>query len=294
MGCAGRELVRGDGAMTPAARHAPPSGPAQPAAGPNGASDSDGALYEAVGIHKRFGQQVVLERIDLRFDANRLSGIIGPNGAGKTTLFNVLTGELKPDRGTVRFKGNDITGASPHRIAAMGASRSFQVMKLFDEYTAIDNVIVALPEVRRRRFDAARNVSRDAGLADLGHDLLARVGLQDDAGTRASSLPYGKRRALDIAVALASRPEILFLDEPTQGLGTEQMATLAELIRSLRGTVTMVVIEHDMRFLFQLADTISVVHWGQVIAAGTPAELMQNDWVRASSLRGADAGASDG
>ena len=263
-------------------------------AGPNGAGGGDVPLYEAAGIHKRFGQQVVLERIDLRFESNRLSGIIGPNGAGKTTLFNVLTGELKPDRGTVRFKGRDITGASPDRITAMGASRSFQVMKLFDEYTALENVVVALPEVRRQRFNVARNVSLDTGLADLGHHVLARVGLQDDAGTRASSLPYGKRRALDIAVALASRPEVLFLDEPTQGLGTEQMDTLAGLIRSLKSTVTMVVIEHDMRFLFGLADTISVVHWGQVIAAGTPTELMANEWVRASGLGGMDAGASDG
>ena len=275
------------------ARSARRRGATLPAAGPNGAHDGDAALYQAVGIHKRFGQQVVLERVDLRFESNQLSGIIGPNGAGKTTLFNVLTGDLKPDRGTVRFKGLDITGASPHRITAMGASRSFQVMKLFDEYTALENVVVALPEVRRRRFNVARNVSCDTDLADLGHEVLERVGLQDDALTRASDLPYGKRRALDIAVALAGRPEILFLDEPTQGLGTEQMDTLAGLIRSLKSTVTMVVIEHDMRFLFGLADTISVVHWGQVIAAGTPTELMRNEWVRASGLGGADAGASD-
>ena len=294
-GRAARDSVGGRGAMTRDANRTRRPGTPQPAVAlPNGVRQGDTPLYEAVGIHKRFGQQVVLERVDLRFESNKLSGIIGPNGAGKTTLFNVLTGELRPDRGTVRFKGLDITGAPPDRITAMGASRSFQVMKLFDEYTALENVVVALPEVRGRRFDVARNISLDRGLADLGHDVLARVGLQDDAATRASSLPYGKRRALDIAVALAGRPEVLFLDEPTQGLGTEQMDTLAGLIRSLKGTVTMVVIEHDMRFLFHLADTISVVHWGQVIAAGTPAELMQNDWVRASGLSGVDMGASDG
>ena len=281
--------------MTRAARDSRGRGTAPSAvAGSAGAGNGDVPLYEAVGIHKRFGQQVVLERVDLRFESNKLSGIIGPNGAGKTTLFNVLTGELKPDRGTVRFKGRDVTGAPPERITAMGASRSFQVMKLFDEYTALENVVVALPEVRGQRFNVARNVSCDTALTDLGHDVLARVGLQDDAGTRASSLPYGKRRALDIAVALASGPEVLFLDEPTQGLGSEQMETLAGLILSLKSTVTMVVIEHDMRFLFGLADTISVVHWGQVIAAGTPAELMQNEWVRASGLGAVDAGASNG
>ena len=251
-------------------------------------------LFEAAGIHKRFGHRVVLERIDLRFEPNQLSGIIGPNGAGKTTLFNVLTGQLKPDRGRVRFRGADITGRPPHEIAAMGASRSFQVMDLFDEYTALQNVIVALPQVRRRRFNMARNISLDRGLAALGAEVLGRVGLQDDARTPARDLPYGKRRALDIAVALAGRPEILFLDEPTQGLAPEQMDTLADLIHSLRSTVTVVVIEHDMRFLFQLADTISVVQWGQVIASGTPADLMRDPWVRASSVERSRRGASDG
>ena len=251
-------------------------------------------LFEAAGIHKRFGHRVVLERIDLRFEPNQLSGIIGPNGAGKTTLFNVLTGQLKPDRGKVRFRGADITGRPPHQIAAMGASRSFQVMDLFDEYTALQNVIVALPQVRRRRFNMTRNISLDRDLGALGAEVLGRVGLQDDAQTPARDLPYGKRRALDIAVALAGGPEILFLDEPTQGLAPEQMDTLAELIHSLRSAVTVVVIEHDMSFLFQLADTISVVQWGQVIAAGTPSELMQNPWVRASSIGRSRRGASDG
>lgn len=251
-------------------------------------------LFEAAGIHKRFGHRVVLERIDLRFEPNEITGIIGPNGAGKTTLFNVLTGQLKPDRGKVRFKGIDITGRPPHEIAAMGASRSFQVMDLFDEYTALQNVIVALPEVRGLRFNVTRNISLDKSLTALGTNVLGRVGLQDDAGTPARDLPYGKRRALDIAVALASRPQILFLDEPTQGLAPEQMDTLAELVHSLKSTVTVVVIEHDMSFLFQLADIISVVQWGQVIAAGTPSELMQNPWVRASGIGRSRPGLSDG
>ena len=175
----------------------------------------------------------------------------------------------------------------------MGASRSFQVMDLFDEYTTLQNVMVALPEMRRLRFNVARNVSLDNDMASLGIEVLARVGLQDDAETPARDLPYGKRRALDIAVALAGRPEILFLDEPTQGLAPEQMDTLAELIRSLKNTLTVVVIEHDMSFLFHLADTISVVQWGQVIAAGTPTELMQNPWVRASGIGRSRPGAFD-
>ncbi len=242
------------------------------------------ALFEAADIHKRFGHQVVLERVDIRFEANTLSGIMGPNGAGKTTLFNVLTGEHKPDRGRVLFDGQDITGQRPDQIAKRGISRSFQTMNLFDEYTALENIVVALPGVRERRHDMVHSVALDDDLAERGMEVLARVGLENDSHVPAASLPYGKRRALDIGVALAPGPQILFLDEPTQGLGGEQIGSLAELVQTLRETVTMVIIEHDMSFLFRLADVISVVHWGQVIAQGTPAELMRNKWVTASNL----------
>lgn len=247
-------------------------------------SQASAVLFEATDIHKRFGHQVVLERVDISFEANTLSGIMGPNGAGKTTLFNVLTGEHKPDRGSVVFDGTDITGQRPDQIARRGVSRSFQIMNLFDEYTVLENVVVALPEVRHGRHDMVHSVSLDADLTERGMAVLEKVGLADDAHIEAENLPYGKRRALDIGVALATGPKILFLDEPTQGLGGEQISSLAELVESLRDTVTMVIIEHDMSFLFRLADTISVVHWGQVIAAGTPAELMRNKWVTASNL----------
>lgn len=241
-------------------------------------------LFEATDIHKRFGQQVVLEHIDVRFRAGQLSGIMGPNGAGKTTLFNVLTGSHKPDRGRVLFDGSDITGKSPSEITKLGIARSFQVMSLFDEYTALENVVVALPPVRRHRFNVIHNVPLDDELTERAVQILDKVGLAADARTEARNLPYGKRRALDIGVALASSPTILFLDEPTQGLGTEQVARLADLVASLKDAVTIVIIEHDMSFLFGLADTIAVVHWGQVIAEGTPQELMENKWVTASNL----------
>lgn len=242
------------------------------------------SLFEARHIHKRFGQQVVLENIDLRFAPFQISGIMGPNGAGKTTLFNVLTGQYKPDRGQVIFDGNDITGLPEHVIAGKGISRSFQIMNLFDDYTALENIMVALPQIRKRRFNITRNVAHDQEFVSRGHETLASVGLANDAHIEAKNLPYGKRRALEIGVALATKPKLLFLDEPTQGLGSEQINHLAELIESLKDKVTMVIIEHDMSFLFRLADTISVVHWGQVITQGTPKELMQNKWVTASSL----------
>jgi branched-chain amino acid transport system ATP-binding protein len=242
------------------------------------------ALFEARGLAKRFGDAVVLEDITLAFEAGRLSGIMGPNGAGKTTCFNCLTGRYKPDRGEVWFAGENITGLAPRDIARRGIARSFQIMNLFDEYSALENVLVALPGLRGRGFDVLGDLARQSALGDEAATVLAKVGLRGKARETAKRLPYGERRALEIAVALAARPRLLFLDEPTAGLGAEATARLADLIESLKREVTIVVIEHDMRFLFRLADRISVIHWGQVIAAGTPAELRANPWVQRSNL----------
>lgn len=244
------------------------------------------ALFEARGLHKRFGRQVVLERIDLCFEAGRLSGIMGPNGAGKTTCFNVLTGRYKPDRGSVLLDGEDITGLAPHRIVARGVSRSFQIMNLFDEYTALDNVLVALPEIRARGFSMTHAIDADSAARDRAVEVLRRVGLQGRERENVRRLSYGERRALEIGVALATGPRLLFVDEPTAGLGTAATARLAELIEELKEHTTIVMIEHDMRFLFRLADRISVIHWGQVIAEGTPDELRENPWVQRSNLGG--------
>jgi branched-chain amino acid transport system ATP-binding protein len=244
------------------------------------------ALFEARHLHKRFGRQVVLEDISLAFDEGRLAGIMGPNGAGKTTCFNVLTGRYRADRGEVVFAGKSITGLAPRQIARRGISRSFQIMNLFNDYSALDNVLVALPDVRRRGFDGWRDLGAATTAQEKAATTLARVGLTGKEWTAAKSLSYGDRRALEIAVALAAEPRLLFLDEPTAGLGSEGTARLADLITELKRTLTIVVIEHDMKFLFGLADRISVIHWGQVIAEGTPAELRENSWVRRSILGG--------
>ncbi|MDF2781748.1 MAG: transporter ATP-binding protein [Geminicoccaceae bacterium] len=242
------------------------------------------ALFEARHLHKRFGAQVVLEEINLSFEAGKLSGIMGPNGAGKTTCFNVLTGRYRPDRGQVLFEGHDITGLPPRKIAALGVSRSFQLISLFDDFSVRENVLIALPEVRAQGFNLTRDLLTDRAALERASAVLARVGLAGKETLRAKDLSYGERRALEIGVALATEPRILFLDEPTSGLGTAGTLRLAELVGALKQHYTLVVIEHDMRFLFRLADRISVIHWGQVIAEGTPDELRANPWVRASQL----------
>jgi len=245
------------------------------------------ALFEATQLHKRFGDQVVLESISLSFEEGQLTGIMGPNGAGKTTCFNVLTGRYKPDRGRVVFAGEDITGQSPAQIARKGLSRSFQIMNLFNDDTALDNVLIGLPAVRAQGFSMWRDLGANDAAREQAHAVLERVGLGAQADTPARRLSYGERRALEIGVALAAQPRLLFLDEPTAGLGAEGTARLAELIAQLKRQLTIVIIEHDMNFLFRLADRISVIHWGQVIAEGTPDALRENPWVQRSNLAAA-------
>jgi len=241
-------------------------------------------LFEAVGLHKRFGDRVVLEAIDLAFDAGSLTGIMGPNGAGKTTCFNCLTGMYAPNRGEIRMDGQSIAGRSPDEVTRLGVARSFQAINLFDDDSALDNVVVALPRMRKRSFDAWRDRARDTSARDEAASILDRVGLRGRESVRAKDLAYGERRALEIGLALATSPRILFLDEPTSGLGANGTARLLDLVSEIKRTLTLVIIEHDMRFLFRLADQINVIHWGQVIARGTPDALRDNDWVRRSAL----------
>ena len=242
------------------------------------------ALFKAEALHMRFGRRVVLERVDLKVEENMFAGIIGPNGAGKTTCFNVLTGRYRPSRGRITFAGEDITGMTPQRIAQKGLARSFQIMSLFDEYSARDNVVQALPDMRAMAWRTDYPVASDRHLSTAADEVLESVGLGARPHVRAKDLPYGDRRALEIAVALASRPRILFLDEPTSGLGASGRARLRNLLMRLKGTLTIVAIEHDLELLFSLADRVSVIQWGQVIAEGTPAELRADPWVRRSNL----------
>lgn len=242
------------------------------------------ALFRAEGIQKRFGARVVLENISLSIEVGTVHGIMGPNGAGKTTCFHVLTGHHSPDAGSITFDGRDITGLKPHVIARLGVSRSFQMMNLFDDAVVIENVMLALPAFRAISGRPFRDCFGDSHLIDAALAVLDQVGLGDRAWHNAKSLSYGDRRALEIAVALAAAPRILFLDEPTAGLGAKATQNLAQLIRRLRQRYTICLIEHDMRFLFELADRISVIHWGQVIAEGTPEALKANKWVARSAL----------
>ncbi|HEV8308821.1 MAG TPA: ABC transporter ATP-binding protein [Methylomirabilota bacterium] len=242
------------------------------------------AVLETRGLRKAFGGHVVLEDVNLAFAANRLSALIGPNGAGKTTCFNLLSGLLAPDRGQIRFKGRDITPLPPDRRARLGICRSFQILTLFDDYTVLENVRVAVPGLRARGFDLWTPAPALSQAEDKAARIIRLIGLGGREHVAARYLSYGQRRLLEIGLALAGEPEVLLLDEPTSGLGARPMETLRDLVKMLSAELTIVVIEHDMNFVLSLSDHIAVLHRGTVIAEGPPEAVRDNAEVREAYL----------
>jgi branched-chain amino acid transport system ATP-binding protein len=241
-------------------------------------------VLETVGLRKAFGGHVVLDGVNLAFAPRRLSALIGPNGAGKTTCFNLLSGFLAPDGGEIRFKGSPIGGLSPDRRARLGICRSFQILTLFDDYTVLENVRVAVPPLRARGFDCWRPASGLAEAEDRAAAVIRRVGLAGREHVAARYLSYGQRRLLEIGLALAGEPEVLLLDEPTTGLGARPMETLRDLVQSLAERLTIVVIEHDMDFVLSLSHHVAVLHRGAVIAEGPPEAIRDHAEVREACL----------
>lgn len=241
-------------------------------------------ILETRGVSKAFGGHQVLADVSLRFEAHRLSSVIGPNGAGKTTCFNLLTGFLRPDAGAVLFKGRDISALPPERRARLGICRSFQILNLFDDYTVLENVRVAVPAMRRRGFDLWTPAGRLSEAEDKAARIIRLVGLAGREHVAAKFMSHGQRRLLEIGVALAGEPELLLMDEPTSGLGSRPMETLRDLVQKLAQDITVVVIEHDMNFVLSLSQHIAVLHRGTVIAEGPPEAIRDNAEVREAYL----------
>ena len=227
-------------------------------------------MIETSELRREFGGIKALAGVSLKVAEGERRAIIGPNGAGKTTLFNVLTGELEPTAGEVRLAGENVTGRRPHELARRGVARMYQRNELFDPLSARDNVAIAVaaaagPYRPFRSPPASELVAAD--------ELLERVGLGARAATPARALSHGERRQLELAVALARRPRVLLLDEPTAGMSPTETARITELIASLDRSLTLVIVEHDMDVVFRLAERITVLHEGRVIAEGTPAQV---------------------
>ena len=242
------------------------------------------ALLEIEGLTKRFGGVVASDAITFAVPAGELHAIIGPNGAGKTTLIGELAGEIAPDAGRIRFDGGDITALPTWRRSALGLARSFQITSLFPDFTALDNVALAVQARSGHSFRFWRDARQETGLRAPAQAALARVGLAERAHVLVSKLSHGEHRQLEIAMALATRPRMLLLDEPMAGMGPEESARMVGTLRALKQSLTILLIEHDMETVFALADRISVLVYGRLIASGAPAEIRANAEVRRAYL----------
>jgi branched-chain amino acid transport system ATP-binding protein len=241
-------------------------------------------LLRIEGLGKRFGGVIATDDLTLDVMAAELHAIIGPNGAGKTTLIGQLAGEIEPDAGRILFAGQDITRLAVPRRSALGLARSFQITSLFAEFTALDNVALAVQAHAGHSFRFWQPARRAAELREPARAALARVGLDARADTLVSRLSHGEHRQLELAMALATKPRLLLLDEPMAGLGPEESARMVELMRELKQEVTILLIEHDMEAVFALADRITVLVYGRVIASDRPAAIRQNAEVRRAYL----------
>ena len=233
---------------------------------------------------KRYGALTVTDNLDLTVEPGELHAIIGPNGAGKSTLIAQLSGEASCDSGSIRFDGSEIAGLPMHRRVARGLSRSFQITSILPGFTVLENVATAVQAHAGSSFRFFAPVARDTGLNAQARDALSRVGLADRADTRAGSLSHGEKRALELAIALATRPRLLLLDEPLAGTSGAEAERLVQVMAGLKGQVTLVLIEHDMDAVFALADRVSVLVYGRIIATGTPDQVRADPAVRAAYL----------
>jgi branched-chain amino acid transport system ATP-binding protein len=242
------------------------------------------ALLQIEGLSKRFQGIVASDGIALEVRQGELHALIGPNGAGKTTLIGQLTGEVAPDSGSIRFADRDITALPTHRRSALGLARTFQITSVFPDFTALDNVALAVQAHAGHSFRFWRNARRDPALREPARTALEGVGLAARADVVASKLSHGEHRQLEIAMALAVAPRMLLLDEPLAGMGTEESGRMVKTLLELKRRLTILLVEHDMAAVFALADRITVLVNGRVIASGPPEAIRANAEVRSSYL----------
>jgi len=232
------------------------------------------------GLSRWFGGLRALEKVDLSLAPGERRGIIGPNGAGKTTLFNLIAGEVAPTAGRISLFGNDVTRLPPQRRAALGLARTFQVNTLFPNLTVSENLLLAVQGTTKAKLSLHRPISSYRHLHEQAQALLESVGLPGAGETIARTLSHGEQRQLEVALALASRPRILLLDEPTAGLSLAESQRLTGLLKRLERSMSLLVIEHDMDVVFDVTERITVLHEGQVIAEGGPDEVKTNRLVK--------------
>jgi branched-chain amino acid transport system ATP-binding protein len=242
-------------------------------------SIADDFIIETRGLTKEFQGFLAVSNVDLKVRRGQIHALIGPNGAGKTTVFNLLTKFLIPDRGQILYRGEDITLARPAALARRGLVRSFQVSAVFANLSVLENVRIALQRALATSFHFWKPETSLGVLEERARQLLEQVDLGSLAATRAGELPYGRKRALEIATTLAMAPELMLLDEPTQGMGHEDVDRVTALIKQAAANRTILMVEHNMHVVAKIADTITVLQRGQTIASGNYAEVSRNPLV---------------
>jgi len=241
-------------------------------------------ILEVRGLVKRFGGLIATDGLDLTILPGEVHALIGPNGAGKTTLIGQLAGELRPDAGSIRFDGRDMTGLAAHQRALAGLARSYQITQVVPDFTALENVMLAVQAHAGHSFRFWRPARGFSALTAPAREALEQVGLAARAETLSAEMAHGEHRQLELAMALAARPKLLLLDEPLAGMSQQESAEMIELLAGLKGRMSMLLVEHDMEAVFALADRITVLVYGRVIACDAPAAIRVSEEVRAAYL----------
>jgi len=236
-------------------------------------------LLETKGLTKRFGGLTAVDNVNFQVAKGELRAVIGPNGAGKTTFFNLIAGRLPPTRGEIWFKGEDITHIPPHRIPKKGIGRSYQITNIFPKLTVFENVRLAGQAVEVT-YNFWKNVMSMDDINGRAVEILEKLKLIGHRDVRAANLPHGLQRHLEIGIALASKPQLLLLDEPTAGMTQEETQRMMQLIEEIAKGLTIVLVEHDMEFVMSISKKITVLHEGKVLAEGAPEEIRKNEEVQ--------------
>jgi len=241
-------------------------------------------ILETRGLSHDFKGLKVISNVDLRIIEGERHAIIGHNGAGKTTLFNLITGSIIPGGGKIFFKGRDVTSARPYKLTRMGMGRSFQITRTFSRLTAFENIRMGILSKKGIRFSLFCKVDRMKAVTEETECVLRSINLYEERNVPAGELSYGKHRSLEVGMAVATDPDLVMLDEPTAGMSREETRHTVALIRKLTEGRTMVIIEHDMDVVFSLADRVTVLHHGEILATGTPGEIRENPAVKDAYL----------
>jgi len=259
-------------------------GTTAPAGDGRGASADRSAILRTERLTMRFGGLTALNEVSLSIPRGEIRAIIGPNGAGKSTLFNCITGVLAPTSGRILFEGDDITGLPPHRISKKAIARSYQITNILPGATVLENVRIAV-QSRHHSWSLLRHHRAYRDVIERARIVLASVGLADKAGELAANLSHGEQRNLEIGIALATEPKLLCLDEPTAGMSVTETHATVDLIRRIAANLTILIVEHDMEVVMGLARTITVLHYGEVLAEGSPAAIQANPRVQEVYLK---------